>query len=240
MIPPRSNTLRPPSPVAFTLVELLTVMAIVGVLAAILVPVVGAVRRSAQAASCTSNLRQIGVAFHLYAQNNRGLFPMPLEQGKGWPENRWMHKINPYLEARRSQSAQDDHEIYFGGVFRCPGKPDWSLLGGDAYKISYGMNTFDAQNEGDATKYLARRVTMLTHPAITMLAMDRATFTAAGAPTMVGTEIINRMSIYSTAIGLWHKGKDNVLFVDGHVEAVPRNGLNYYLMKTDAGNLRPW
>lgn len=243
MQPKPAPSLRLPRPgtlTAFTLVELLAVIAIIGVLVAILIPVVGSVRKSAQTANCANNLRQIGVAFHLYAQNNRGLLPMPLEQGKTWPENRWMYKINPYLEAKRSQTAQDDNEVYFGGIFRCPGKPDWRLAGGDAYKISYGMSAFDANNQGESSKYLARQVNTLTHPAITMLVMDRATFSPAGNPTSVGTEIINSMSIYQTAVGLWHKGNDNVLFVDGHVEPVPRGGLNYYLMKTANNNLRPW
>jgi prepilin-type N-terminal cleavage/methylation domain-containing protein/prepilin-type processing-associated H-X9-DG protein len=59
----------------FTLIELLTVIAIIGILAAILIPVVGAVRESARSAQCTSNLRQIGLAFYLYAEANGGKGP---------------------------------------------------------------------------------------------------------------------------------------------------------------------
>jgi prepilin-type N-terminal cleavage/methylation domain-containing protein/prepilin-type processing-associated H-X9-DG protein len=59
----------------FTLIELLTVIAIIGILAAILIPVVGAVRDSARGAQCVSNLRQIGQAIHLYAEANEGLAP---------------------------------------------------------------------------------------------------------------------------------------------------------------------
>ena len=47
---------------AFTLIELLTVIAIIGILAAILIPTVGAVRVQAKQATCVSNLRQVGVA----------------------------------------------------------------------------------------------------------------------------------------------------------------------------------
>lgn len=52
---------------AFTLIELLTVIAIIGILAAILIPVVGSVRESAKSAQCVSNLREWHQAWSLYA-----------------------------------------------------------------------------------------------------------------------------------------------------------------------------
>lgn len=60
---------------AFTLIELLTVIAVIGVLTAILIPAIGATRQSAQKAKCASNLRQIGQAISLFAMNNKGYFP---------------------------------------------------------------------------------------------------------------------------------------------------------------------
>jgi prepilin-type N-terminal cleavage/methylation domain-containing protein len=93
---------------AFTLIELLTVIAVIGVLAGILVPVVGRARLSAQTAASTSNLRQLAVATHAYISENRGLVPpatsidnntrwhgargstsQPFEPSKGW--------LGPYL-----------------------------------------------------------------------------------------------------------------------------------------------
>lgn len=55
---------------AFTLIELLTVIAIIGILAAILIPVVGSVRESARSAKCISNLRQWHQAWLVYAAEN--------------------------------------------------------------------------------------------------------------------------------------------------------------------------
>lgn len=60
---------------AFTLVELLTVVAILSLLAAILFPVFSAVRAAARRAACMSNLRQIGMAVALYRQDYEALPP---------------------------------------------------------------------------------------------------------------------------------------------------------------------
>ncbi len=60
---------------AFTLIELLTVIAIIGILAAIIIPTVGKVRNTAQSARCVSNLRQIGQHITLYAGDNKGQLP---------------------------------------------------------------------------------------------------------------------------------------------------------------------
>jgi prepilin-type N-terminal cleavage/methylation domain-containing protein len=61
---------------AFTLIELLTVIAIIGILAAIIIPTVGKVRDQAKRAQCLSNVRQITVALVSYAnQDKRQRFP---------------------------------------------------------------------------------------------------------------------------------------------------------------------
>lgn len=93
---------------AFTLVEILTVVAIVGVLAAILVPATAAIRASARASVSAGNLRQLATATHTYIADHRDLFPpgmsfdnktrwhgartsssAPFDSTKGW--------LSPYL-----------------------------------------------------------------------------------------------------------------------------------------------
>src|SRR5690606_18239169 len=56
----------------FTLVELLVVISIIAVLIAILLPALGAARRTAQMTGSLSNLKQLAVAHHMYANDNKG------------------------------------------------------------------------------------------------------------------------------------------------------------------------
>lgn len=68
----RSNNHRP---AGFTLIELLVVIAIIAILAAILFPVFSRVKKKAYQTTCLSNLKQIGLAFQMYASDWEDLLP---------------------------------------------------------------------------------------------------------------------------------------------------------------------
>jgi len=61
---------------AFTLVELLVVMAIIAILAALLLPTLGRTKESARATVCLSNLHQIGIALQIYVSDNNNKLPV--------------------------------------------------------------------------------------------------------------------------------------------------------------------
>src|SRR5262245_11633061 len=68
---------------AFTLIELLVVIAIIALLAALLLPVLNQGEVRARRLQCVNNLKEAGIAFHTFAHDHNGKFPMQLSSRDG-------------------------------------------------------------------------------------------------------------------------------------------------------------
>jgi prepilin-type N-terminal cleavage/methylation domain-containing protein len=120
---------RPRKSVAgFTLVELLVVIGIISLLVSILLPALQKARVGAQRIKCMSNLKQIGVAFFMYANDNQGLYPPPGGQqgtsdGGSSGQPSWDIAAANYMGMKipwrwdLNEEVTDDYNI---GAFRCP------------------------------------------------------------------------------------------------------------------------
>lgn len=84
----------------FTLVELLVVLGIIGLVSAMLFPVLAQARKSARRTACQSNLRQIGLAIQQYVQDNDGKYPL-MAADSGDSGYWWSDAIGPYLKNRQ-------------------------------------------------------------------------------------------------------------------------------------------
>jgi len=81
---------------AFTLIELLVVIAIIALLAAILFPVFARAREKGRQASCSSNMRQVGIALRMYVDDYDGEMPRTSHDHGGSPVV-WVQSLKPYI-----------------------------------------------------------------------------------------------------------------------------------------------
>ncbi|MDR1282067.1 MAG: prepilin-type N-terminal cleavage/methylation domain-containing protein [Opitutaceae bacterium] len=194
-------------PAAFTLVELLTVIAVVGVLAGILVPVVGKARGSARTTACLSNLRQFGVASFLYANEHGGRlnYQSSYPGTQGW----WFTRFGSYLSTSASvRTAQT--------VWLCPAVTDRVAGGGgaDAGK-DYAMSGSVIFSQSGTASPVSRLLGDFESPARKAYIID--------IDATKNTALVNVSEFYDTLHGgkidFRHQGRANVLFLDGHVRS---------------------
>jgi prepilin-type N-terminal cleavage/methylation domain-containing protein/prepilin-type processing-associated H-X9-DG protein len=202
---------------AFTLLELLVVIAIIALLAALAFPVIGGVKARAQQAACASNLRQIGAAMILYCQDHEGRFPASTHSGPA--SESWIYTLLPYL-------AQVEE------VRLSPGDPDYEKRRA-LRTTSYTMNEylvvpltgpFGEQLE-PAADY--RQLPQPTRTVTTFLAAEGKVTTSAdhthSRNWKIWKTVTNDITADRFRSGGRSKDKDrgraNYLFADGHVES---------------------
>ncbi len=106
---------------SFTLIELLVVVAIIAVLIAILLPALNAARAYAKLITCQNNLRQIGLAIRMYADDYNNIAPLPVGGSTGYA------LTSLYWTPRGFKPLRDTY-LKTDNVFKCPsstGKHLW-------------------------------------------------------------------------------------------------------------------
>lgn len=203
----------------FTLVELLTVIAIIALLAAIMFPVFGAVRGKARETTCLSNLRQIGLATLAYAEDYDDRFPLggdpiDIHFPDSWLSSQFHAKVlelkplpdvlNPYTKSKAIWGCPADTGFEKGG--RSENQPfDTRPSSFDKYGSSYYYNT---------------NLVMHDDP----VAAIQAWSSDPPHEERNGSHIV---MLYD-GTGIWHGGLITTrryasLFVDGHVKVLPND-----------------
>lgn len=126
---------RQPRRGAFTLLELLVVLAIITVLLALIVPAVSGMRRTSRSTACLVQLRQIALGFQHYAFANGGTFPDPLAADLSWEQT-----LLQYVSSADVYRCPADNELAesLGTSY------DWRDTGDDATTL-VGKSLSDAR-----------------------------------------------------------------------------------------------
>ena len=106
----------------FTLLELLVVLAVVGILVSILLPSLSSARKKAELAVCASNMKQVTVAMNLFLKNNNLFFPIGIRNN--WPYEDSLSKYDgrdltqDEIDAKRFDNTEENRRRH--SIYNCP------------------------------------------------------------------------------------------------------------------------
>ncbi len=192
----------------FTLIELLVVIAIIAILAAMLLPALAQARAKAEAISCTSNHKQIGLAYFMYANDFKQCC-VPTNTGI-WTANRvWSATLLlPYTGDRKLYECPSYDNI------ANPGTCEDRTRGGIGFNWVWTTSTGAL---GDVGWLSFQRLSRINRPTECVVATDA---------TCMGTGPYNGGDYTAWQNGAWpygfrhmSSGLGNVLFLDGHVSS---------------------
>ena len=226
----------------FTLIELLVVVAIIGILSSLLLPSLGNAREKAKTAACLNNMKQLGLSFIMYADDNAGYFPITTSHTQpGWTPTSWDDRLSGYDgrdELTLSQkvagklNASDFNNN--AGEYQCPTDTTVRDFGGDndCLPLSYALTAF-AQGAGGMYWPDWRGVTGWSYKESRPMSLQMESI-ALPSTTLTMVEYLHpgRMvgrfwgstaratDLYNSPQYMAHKGLrgSNYLMADGHVE----------------------
>ncbi len=235
------------SPRAFTLVELLVMIAIIAVLAAIQLPALANTKSKVQRIHCSDNLKRVGVAFRTWTENHNGRTPMQMPRASGGAGEvvgtaataPWTNSPPPLLQGVWGMFLVMSNELNTPKILYCPADSAPSHNNSGAAHVQatvFGPKTATVegfQNDYNVS-YFVGVDAYFTSPNL-FLAGDHNLGTGAGQTTKTAqfTSAGTNATWVATGIG-WqsnnHTQQGNVLLCDGSVQnftsAQFRNGLN--------------
>lgn len=204
---------------AFTLIELLVVIAIIAVLAGLGMMGLNKARESSNTVKCAGNLRQLGVAINLYANENSGKYPISAQHTTGFTGVWWWDLTRPYLSSPFDPTflSHPDPKVRAKGstktVLLCPSlKIDISGSQSSWPNIGYAINGYTLPLQGDTSNGTR---SLNVNPATTFVLADSAYWFAGG---WYGPKLADEFTFR-------HNDMANVLLLDGHVERFTKKQL---------------